>query len=156
VAFAHVELILFPTDFSRSSEAALPAAIALARALGARIEVFHVDLDPSGESPLAESLIPFRMAVESQRAEAAEKLRRLTQQVQSAGVPCTGTAELGRSAARAIVEHARRTGAGLIVIGKHHGQAFRRSIGRMFAGHISGRVVEHPPCPVLVVPLPSD
>lgn len=141
-----LKLILFPTE---SSRAALGAAIAMARSFAAAIEVFHVDVDPSDESLLAESIIPVQVVFESLHAETAEQLRRLTDEVRQSGIVCNGAAELGRSA-ESIVEHASRIGAGLIVVGKHG----RRRLGRIRLGHVAEKVIQHAPCPVLVVPLP--
>ena len=143
--------ILVPTDFSDASGTPLRAAIELAQALGAAIEVFHVDVDLSDDSLLAESIIPVQAVFESQRAETAEHLRRVTAQVRQSGVPCTAFAELGRSA-EAIVEHARRSGAGLIVLGKHVGRSHRPAL----FGHVVEKVIGRAPCPVLVVPLPPE
>jgi nucleotide-binding universal stress UspA family protein len=146
-----LRLVLYPTDFSDESRIVLTDAIAVARAFGAEIEVFHVELDPSEESPLAESLFPARMVFESLRADTAAHLRLITEQIFRAGVPCRSASEFGRSA-MSIVEHARRIGAGLIVVGKHT----KRRYGPVLIGHVAERVIEHSPCPVLVVPLPPQ
>jgi len=151
VALDRLKQILVPTDFSDASGTPLRAAIELAQALGAAIEVFHVDVDLSDDSLLAESIIPVQAVFESQRAETAQHLRRVTDQVRQAGVPCTASAELGRSA-DAIVEHARRSGTGLIVLGKHVGRSRRPAL----FGHVVEKVIGRAPCPVLVVPLPPE
>jgi universal stress protein A len=151
VGLDDLKLILLPTDFSDSSGIVVRAAISVARTFDAKIEVLHVDVDPSDESLLAESIFPVQMAFDSLHKETAEQLRRVTDQVRQAGVSCTGAAELGRSPA-SIVEHARRVGAGLIVLGRHPGPA----MGRPFHGHVADKVIHHAPCPVLVVPLPRE
>jgi universal stress protein A len=151
VSLATLKLILLPTDFSDSTGPVLRAAIGMARTFDAAVEVFHVDVDPSDESLLAESIFPVQMVFDSLHKETEEQLRRVIDEVRQAGVPCTGAAELGRSPA-SIVEHARRVEAGLIVIGRHPGPA----MGRPFHGHVADKVIQHAPCPVLVVPLPRD
>lgn len=55
---------------------------------------------------------------------------------------------IGRSHA-AIVEQARRTGAGLIVMGSHG----RHGLSHALAGSVAEKVVQHAPCAVLVVPV---
>ena len=147
----HLSLILCPIDFSRASRIPLVHAVAVARAFGAQIEVFHVELDPTEESVLAESLFPVRMVLESLRADTADHLRQVTDEVRRMGVACRSASELGRSA-RSIVERARQIGAGLIVVGKHP----KRRPGPVLLGHVAEQVIEHSPCPVLVVPLPPE
>jgi nucleotide-binding universal stress UspA family protein len=146
-----LRLILYPTDFSKESGIPLACAVAVARAFAAEIEVFHVELDPSEESPLAESLFPVRMVFESLRADTADHLRRVTDQIRRAGVACRSASEFGRSA-MSIVERARRIDAGLIVVGKHTKRMYRS----VLLGPVAERVIEHSPCPVLVVPLPPE
>lgn len=146
-----LRLILYPTDFSNGSRILLADAVAVAKAFGAEIEVFHVELDPSDDSPLAESLFPARMVFESLRADTANRLLRVTDQIRQAGVPCRSASEFGRSA-MSIVERARRVDAGLIVVGKHT----KRTYGPVLLGHVAERVIEHSPCRVLVVPLPHE
>ncbi len=149
MTLGNVRLILYPTDFSDASRSLLTETMAVARAFGAEIEIFHVELDPTEESPLAESLFPARMVVQSLRADTARQLRRVTDEVRRAGVACRSASEFGRSA-RSIVERARLIGADLIVVGKHT----KRTFGPVLLGHVAERVIEHAPCPVLVVPLP--
>jgi universal stress protein A len=151
VGLDRLKQILVPTDFSDSSGTPLRAAIEVARAFGASIEIFHVDVDLSDDSLLAESIIPVQTVFESQRAETAEHLRRVTDQVRQAGVLCTASAEVGRSA-EAIIQHAGRGGVGLVVLGKHVGRSRRPAL----FGHVVEKVIQRAPCPVLVVPLPSE
>ena len=73
IAADRLGLILYPTDFSKGSGLLLTHALAVARAFAAEIEVFHVELDPSEESPLAEALFPARMVFESLRADPSSR-----------------------------------------------------------------------------------
>ena len=61
---------------------------------------------------------------------------------------CTSASDVGRSYAT-IVEQARRSGAGLIVMGSHG----RHGLSRALLGSVAEKVVEHAPCPVLIVPV---
>jgi nucleotide-binding universal stress UspA family protein len=145
--FDALKVILVPTDFSEVSAAAVRAAIRLAQAFNAAIEVFHVDPDPSLLLPPPLDVVSRPAAFERVLAETAEKLERVVAGVRKAGVPCTSASELGRSDT-SIIEQARRSGAGLIVMGTHG----RRGLAHALIGSVAEKVVEHGGCPVLVVP----
>ncbi len=151
VALDRVKQILVPTDFSDASGTPLRAAIELAQALGAAIEVFHVDVDLSDDSLLAESIIPVQAVFESQRADTAEHLRRRD----GSGPPggralyrVRGAGPFGGSHRRARASQRGR----LIVLGKHVGRSRRPAL----FGHVVEKVIGRAPCPVLVVPLPPE
>jgi nucleotide-binding universal stress UspA family protein len=145
--FADLKLILVPTDFSESSEAALRAAVHFAQAFHAAIEVFHVDVDPSIVLPPPLDTISLPRLFERVVAETATRLEGVVAEVRKAGVTCTSAEEFGRSHA-AIVERARVTNAGLIVMGSHE----RHALGHALLGSVAEKVVQHAPCAVLVVP----
>ena len=142
-----LKLILVPTDFSEASAVAVRAAVRLAQAFHASIEVFHVDPDPALLLPPPLDVVSRPAAFERVLAETAEKLERVVAEVRRAGVPCTSASELGMSDT-SIVERARRSGAGLIVMGTHG----RRGLAHALVGSVAEKVVEHGGCPVLVVP----
>ena len=145
-----IKLILVPTDYSTASAHALRTAIALARASGAEIQLFHVDVDPSTESVSPENIFPSQMLFDSVRAETATRLERVADEVREMGVRCTTVSHCGRSHA-AIVEQARQARADLVVVGRHP----RHGFGRSLLGTVAARVAEKAPCAVLVVP-PAD
>jgi nucleotide-binding universal stress UspA family protein len=146
--FDDFKLILLPTDFSESSAIALRAAVRLAQVFRATIEVFHVNIDPSLVLPPPADVLSRPAAFERVLSDTAEKLERIVDEVRKAGVACTSASELGRSHT-AIVEQARRSGAGLIVMGSHG----RHGLSHALLGSVAERVVEHAPCPVLVIPV---
>lgn len=148
--FDALKLILVPTDFSEWSDAALRAAVRLARLLHAAIEVFHVDIDPTIVLPPPLDAISMPRLFERALGDTAERLARIVEETRKAGVSCTSAEEVGRSHV-AIVERARLAGAGLIVMGSHR----RRGLSHAFLGSVAEKVVEHAQCPVLVVPGPS-
>jgi len=142
-----LKLILVPTDFSEASAVAVRAAVVLARAFQAAIEVFHVDPDPALLLPPPLDVVSRPAAFERVLAETAEKLERVVAEIRRSGVSCTSASEVGRSDT-SIIEQARRSGAGLIVMGTHG----RRGLAHALVGSVAEKVVEHGGCPVLVVP----
>jgi nucleotide-binding universal stress UspA family protein len=73
---------------------------------------------------------------------AAEEAR-----VRAAGVACDSATLIGRPEAE-IVARATETGAQLIVMGTHG----RSGLAHALLGSVAERVVQHSPCPVLIVP----
>ncbi len=149
MALDELKLILVPTDFSPASAVAVRAAVRLAQLFGAAIKVFHVNIDPSLVLPPPADAFSFPGAFERVLADTADKLERVVAEVRAVGVICTSSSDLGRSYA-AIVEEARRSGAGLIVMGSHG----RHGLSHALVGSVAEKVVEHAPCPVLIVPVP--
>lgn len=149
MSFANLRLILVPTDFSEAAAVAIDAAVELARTFHAAIEVLHVDVDPTLVLPPPADIVAIPLVFESTRASAAEQLEQVLEGVRVAGVTCTGSSQSGRTYT-AIVEQARKSVAGLIVMGTHA----RHGISHALLGSVAEKVVEHAPCPVLVVPGP--
>jgi nucleotide-binding universal stress UspA family protein len=144
----NLKIILVPTDFSPASASAVKAAIRLAQLFRASIELFHVNIDPSVVLPPPGDVLSFPGAFERVLADTAEKIEQVVREVRAAGVTCTSASELGRSYV-AIVEQARRSGAGLIVMGSHG----RHGLSHVLLGSVAEKVVEHAPCPVLILPV---
>jgi universal stress protein A len=67
--------------------------------------------------------------------------------VREAGIPCE-TAMLIGSAVQEIVKRAKDTSADLIVMGTHG----RSGLAHALLGSNAERVIQHAPCPVLIVP----
>ncbi len=143
-----LNLILVPTDFSEASAVALRTAVKLAQTFHSAIEVFHVRLDPSLVLPPPADVVLRPAAFERTLAETADRLERAVAEVRQAGVTCTSTSEVGRSYST-IIEQARTSGAGLIVMGTHG----RHGLSHALLGSVAEKVVEHARCPVLVVPV---
>lgn len=143
----NLKLILVPTDFSEASAAAIRAAVRLAQVFHASIEVFHVDPDPTLLLPPPADVVSRPIAFERVVAGTAEKLDRVVAEVRQAGVPCTKVSEFGRSYT-SIIEQARRSGAGLVVMGTHG----RHGLSRALIGSVAEKVIEHGQGPVLVIP----
>ena len=64
-----------------------------------------------------------------------------------AGVACESASLVGR-ADQEIVERARATAADLIIMGTHG----RSGLAHAILGSNTGRVIQHTPCPILIVP----
>jgi nucleotide-binding universal stress UspA family protein len=132
----------------QASAVALNAAITLARTFHVPIEILHVDLDPTLILPPPVDVIAMPVRTVNAMAHAAEQLERTVAEVREENVDCMGASESGRTHA-AIVEHAVRIGAGLIVMGSHG----RHGLGHFLLGSVAEKVVENAPCAVLVVPV---
>lgn len=142
--------ILFCTDFSSSADAAFEFALDVAvRHPGASLHLLHVIHEPD-----AQFWTSYLSEVENLEADARnavdDKITTAYRSRLPAGVELTVTVLTG-PAATTILEHARTTGADLIVVGRHgHGR-----VGSALFGSVAEKVVRKAGCPVLVVPRPG-
>jgi nucleotide-binding universal stress UspA family protein len=120
--------VLFPTDFSPSSEAAGRVAREMARQWGARLHIVHV------VPPVTD---PF---------DTPERLRRTAASLGD-GLRVE-TALLSGRIAHQIIDYARAKRVGLIVLGTHG----RTGVSRVLIGSVAESVVRLAPCLVLTVP----
>ncbi|MEB3331610.1 MAG: universal stress protein [Synechococcaceae cyanobacterium] len=144
--FAH---LLVPTDGSQRSIRALEKAVALARALGARITVLHVrSSGPMPVSGMGDTLDPATVErlLATRRSEAARILAEGEAICARAGVPADGQILDDDLPHRAILAAASRCGCDLIVMASHG----RRGLGGLLLGSETQRVLVQAPCPVLV------
>jgi nucleotide-binding universal stress UspA family protein len=141
--------ILVPIDFSEPSEHALGYAIALARKLGASIELIHCYELPVLASPDG-AIIAGPELVRRIMDQAGESLAKAVEAHKSDGVAITSHLTQG-PAHSAIVEHARALPADLIVIGTHG----RTGLQRLLLGSVAERVVRTSDVPVLSVQPPE-
>jgi nucleotide-binding universal stress UspA family protein len=134
--------ILFPTDFSQASEAALPFALKLARIYGARVHVAHVILP----EPNPRVLSPRVGEQDSVWDEAHEHLDEFTHVPSIGDVHCTSllaTGDLGEVIPTMIREHE----IDLVVVGTRG----RRGVSRLVLGSKAEAIYRSAPCPVLTV-----
>ena len=148
--FDNLNVILVPTDFSAASSLALRAAIRLAQTFKTSVSVLHVNIDPTIALPPPGDFIVAPIDVSEIVAAGAERLERAAAEVRAAGIACTAATQVGRTHVE-IVDHARAVGAGMIVMGTHG----RHGLGHALLGSVAEKVVQHAPCPVLVVPSPA-
>jgi nucleotide-binding universal stress UspA family protein len=132
--------ILFATDGSKDAELAAATAVSLARSTGSELHVTHVGpVVPEHVEPT--DVEPVQMKQEAQRIldEQVKKIENLGGTIAQSSLKMGGAAE-------EVVDLAEESGIGLIVLGSRG----RRRIRRLLMGSVSGSVVRHAHCPVMV------
>lgn len=136
-------------DTRRSSAPELAKAAALARGLGAELELFHAIV-----SPLAFDVFTGEGMKKRQDAESARQLQRLERMaapLRRRGIK-TGTAvEWDYPSYEALVRRARRTRADLIVAGRHD----TRHVARWLLRYTDWELLRQSPVPLLLVKKPQ-
>lgn len=141
-------LILFPTDFSENSAAALDYASALAAQRGGRLQIVHVsEAMPTAERPVT----PYHSLSGIVEAETAarEDLEKVRPTVP--GVAAERSLLHG-DPGEEIIQFAEHAPADLIVMGTHG----RTGITKLLMGSVAEAVVRGAPCPVVVVKRPAE
>ncbi len=140
--------ILVCTDGSALSTLAAKHAVGLAKGLDASLHAVYVTppfLPPEGFE--ASPLMPLiRKHVSETRAVASRHLGVIARRAERAGVECNTHHVGGMSAARMIVDTARRTRCDLVVMGSHG----RDRIKQVLLGSVTTRVLETSAISVLV------
>ena len=139
--------ILVPTDFSDPSGEALSTAMAFAQLAGATLDLVHVAVEATYAlpPPVDVASVPIDMTKVMERV--TDGLRAEEKRVQEAGLSTETAVLIGRPDAE-IVARATATHAELIVMGTHG----RSGLAHALLGSVAERVVQHAPCPVLIVP----
>jgi nucleotide-binding universal stress UspA family protein len=140
-----VKNVLFATDFSASSEAALPYATAICRHFGSTLHTAHVLSDASilmmtgGVDYVSLSTI-----YEDAHTEAKEKLDQISGRLE--GIPHRNYVRHGQvwENLAGIVQDEEID---LIVLGTHG----RTGLGKLLLGSVAEDILRHAPCPVLTV-----
>jgi nucleotide-binding universal stress UspA family protein len=141
--------ILVPTDFSDPSEEALKTAIAFGQTFGATLDLVHVAVEVAYPLPPPIDLASLPIDIGPALERAAEGLAAEEARVREAGVACESATLVGRADLE-LVERARATAADLIIMGTHG----RSGLAHVILGSNTARVVQHAPCPILIVPKP--
>ena len=123
--------VLVATDGSRSSDAACVTAARIAHCCGSPLAVLSV-------------MVPSHS--EARQAEARQIVDRVVAALKKDGIAAEGIVERGITE-EAILETVKRRRVGLIVLGSHG----RTGLGRILFGSKAERVIEHAPCPIMVV-----
>lgn len=137
------ELILLTLDGSPLAELAVPHAVALARAFGARLELLGV-VPVSHEQALVQGAAG--VGGEAQRTEAGDYLTSIVSQLRDEGLEANWTVRMG-NVAQEILDHAEACDADLLVLSSHG----RSGLGRWVYGSVADRVLRHATIPVLLV-----
>jgi len=144
-----IDHILFPTDFSATSDAAFAPACQWARKLGAELHLFHTleslrpDLYPAvlGVADPAGAYLDLEQ--EAQRE--METRRRLAT---NHSVRVSSAVIQGFAAAPSILDYAEAHDIDLIAMSTHG----RRGVRRLLLGSVAEEVVQRSSCPVLTIP----
>ena len=137
--------ILFATDFSAASEAALPYAAAISRRYGSQLHLIHVMSPAQNIFPSAPGdPITLELLHPSLFENASNRMATLASQVQNLPnhtyIGCGGVRE---SLSKAIRKH----NIDLLVVGTHG----RTGMGKFILGSKAEEILRQAPCPVLTV-----
>lgn len=143
VARIHIKNILFPTDFSPASHAALPFALSLARLYEAAIRVVHV-LQPEPHRQVTVDRIP----LQDDRVweDARNRLEWFTHDPSMSAIPhnnLLASGDLGEVIPRLIQEHQ----IDMVVVGTHG----RTGLSKLMIGSGAEKIYRAADCPVLTV-----
>lgn len=148
----NIDTIIFATDFSESSEAALQYATVFASAKNARLLIVHVDDETPGlvVGDVGYGYLPQIDRIAQEQLEQLEGIK-----PPSAGVVFEHHFLRG-IAADEIIKFSQEQQADLIVIGTHG----TSGIGQLLLGSVAEEIVRRAPCPVLTIqtgsrPLPT-
>jgi nucleotide-binding universal stress UspA family protein len=147
VAAVGLKPIVFATDFSPASKAALAKAVEMARKEGAEIIVAHVYEPPAelSHSGIADGLITAGLE-ETIRHDVEKKLDSVLTEIRKEGVKARGEILAGH-AAKGLAKIAEETGAALIIVGTPG----RTGLRKIVLGSVASQVIATAPCPVLTV-----
>ncbi len=139
-----VKRVLVPTDFSKTSVAALRYALPLITQFGATLDLVHV-IEPT---PLLSDMddLPLAMSEAEVTQRVTAELLALARREVEAGVQVTPVVRRGRPYHQ-ITEAAKERNTDLVVIATHG----RTGLQLTLLGSTTERVVRLAPCPVLVV-----
>jgi nucleotide-binding universal stress UspA family protein len=141
---AAVKNVLFATDFSEASEAALPYAAAFSERFGSELHLTHVLPDVKFLRPGAPDPAIFGSIYDDAHSNAQGKMRRLSKRMKA--VPhqvCVRHGEI----ARVVSDMVQELEIDLVIAGTHG----RTGLGRLIMGSVAEEILRQAPCPVLTV-----
>ena len=140
-----VRNVLFATDFSATSDAALPYAAAICRRFGSTLHTVHVLSDASILMMSGGvDYVSLGTIYDDAQNEAKERLAQISDRME--GLPCRNYVRHGqvwKNLASIIEEN----DIDLIVVGTHG----RKGLGKLLLGSVAEDILRHAPCPVLTV-----
>jgi len=135
--------ILFGTDFSPASEAALPHALSLAAHYGSNLYFAHViSLEHTDFPPPEERATRLEQA----REFTEQELERLLESARQKHIPCQPLIEEG-AIWNVLSDMIHKNGIDLVIVGTHG----RRGLKKLLLGSVAEEVFRMAPCPVLTV-----
>jgi universal stress protein A len=143
-----IKTILVATDFSDDANAALETAVDFAKSFGAKLELlhaYHVDV-PAVYGGFGGDFVMPQDILEPIRQAANASMEKLVKDVSAKKVEVDGRAVM-EHAVQAILEHADRLSADLIVTGTRG----LTGLKHVLIGSTAERIVRLAPCPVLTV-----
>lgn len=144
-----LDRILLPTDFSEATLRAADIACSLAQVTGATVHVMHVG-QPVEIAIKAPEIGVLRRKVPPDEGVLQRRLDEFAQKhLGDYGVSAVTVVARGKPA-DAIVRYAREARIDRIIIATHAAGLLRR----ILHGSVSKSVLEHAPCPVVMVPPP--
>jgi nucleotide-binding universal stress UspA family protein len=140
--------IVVGTDGSQTAREAVSQAVALARVLGARLDIVSAyEPVPAGRLREEAQQVPADLQwMVNAREDVNATLREAAEQAQAAGVPAETYARQG-DPADAILDVAEERGADLVVVGNKG----RTGAKRFLLGSVPNTVSHHAPCSVLII-----
>ncbi len=134
--------ILYLTDFSEPSEAALPFAIAVAREYGAKVFALHVFMPQPYMPPIPELTLP---ATEAQEEAAKAEMQRVESQL--AGLPHETIVERGVAVWATLEQAVKNYQIDLLVLGTHG----RTGAQKLLLGSVAEEIFRRSSVPVLTI-----
>jgi nucleotide-binding universal stress UspA family protein len=135
--------ILFPTDFSPASKAALPFAVSLSQIYGSTVLITHV-IPPEPHRQVVMDRVPAED--EQVWQEARHKLAEFTRDSTIGGTPCKTLLDRG-DLAEAIPAAIREQEVDMVVLGTHG----RRGVSKLVLGSGAEKIYRSASCPVLTI-----
>lgn len=145
-----VKKIIFPTDFSKGSEVAIPYIKELAVLYGASVTVLHVIYDIARNSGWYVAQLNTDALYADLKSHAQRELDAIVEDLGKSGVAADAKLVIGNPF-EDIVEHAEENGYDMIVMSTHG----RRAFDRMIFGSTAMKVVKNAHCPVLIIREPE-
>jgi nucleotide-binding universal stress UspA family protein len=136
---------LFATDFSSTSETALPYAAAICRHFGSTLHTVHV-LSDTGLPMMTGGIdyVSLGSIYEDAHTEAKEKLDQISERIR--GIPHRNHVRRGQ-VCQGLADVIEADDVDLIVVGTHG----RTGLGKLLLGSVAEAILRHAPCPVLTV-----
>jgi len=140
-----VKNVLFATDFSPTSESALPYATAISRRFGSMLHVAHVLSDSSVLLMTGGvDYVSVGTLYEDAHSDAQERIQRITTRLE--GIPHRTYVRHGQVWTN-LSSIVKENAIDLIVVGSHG----RTGLEKLLLGSVAEDIMRHLPCPVLTV-----